>query len=121
MAQAAVFAGRFAVRPAILPLAKRWGLKPMLIVGCLIVAAQYPVMGQVHGVGPALVAWCLIAAVGDVFYWPSYHAYFAAVGDAQHRGHQLGAREAMVAVAAATRRARDSRSRWPAGPGPRRT
>jgi DHA1 family inner membrane transport protein len=100
IAQAAILAGRFVARPAILPLAKRWGLKPMVIVGCLIAAAQYPVIGQVHGVGPALAAWCVVGAIGDVFYWPSYHAYFAAVGDAQHRGHQLGAREAMVSVVA---------------------
>ena len=38
------------------------------------------------------------SAVGDVFYWPSYHAYFAALGDDEHRGHQIGAREALSAV-----------------------
>ena len=37
-------------------------------------------------------------AVGDVFYWPSYHAYFAALGDAEQRGQQVGAREALAAV-----------------------
>ena len=33
-----------------------------------------------------------------MFYWPSYNAYFAAIGDAEHRGHQVGAREALVSV-----------------------
>ena len=97
--QAAVLAGRFVVRPAILPLAQRWGLKPMVVVGVLIVAAQYPLLAQVHGVGGWLLAFCVTAAIGDVFYWPSYNAYFASIGDAEHRGHQVSAREAMVAAA----------------------
>jgi MFS transporter, DHA1 family, inner membrane transport protein len=98
-AQAAILAGRFAVRPAILPLAKRWGLKPMVIVGALLVALQYPLLAQVHGVGAGLLALCVTASIGEVFYWPSYNAYFAAIGDAEHRGHQISAREAMVSVA----------------------
>jgi hypothetical protein len=32
-------------------------------------------------------------------YWPSYHAYFATIGDTEHRGHQVSAREALAAVA----------------------
>jgi DHA1 family inner membrane transport protein len=99
IAQAAILAGRFVVRPAILPLARRWGLKPMVIIGALIVALQYPVLAQVHGPGLSLLALCVTAAIGDVFYWPAYHAYFSSLGDAEHRGHQVGGREAMVAVA----------------------
>jgi hypothetical protein len=33
-----------------------------------------------------------------VFYWPTYNAYFAAIGDAEHRGKQIGAREAIASV-----------------------
>jgi hypothetical protein len=39
-ALAAIQAGRFVLRPALLPLAKRWGLKPMLIIGTLGMAVQ---------------------------------------------------------------------------------
>jgi MFS transporter, DHA1 family, inner membrane transport protein len=98
-AQAAILVGRFALRPAILPLAKRWGLKPMVITGTLIVALQYPLLAQVHGIGTGLLALCVIASIGEVFYWPSYNAYFAAIGDAEHRGHQISAREALVSAA----------------------
>ena len=49
--------------------------------------------------GGALLALCIVTSVGEVCYWLSYNAYFAAVGDAEHRGHQLGVREAVVAVA----------------------
>ncbi len=95
---AAIQAGRFVLRPAILPLAKRWGLKPLVIAGALIAALQYPMLSYVTGVGPSLAAFVLIAAIGDVVYWPSYNAYFAALGDAEHRGHQVSAREALVSV-----------------------
>jgi len=99
IAMAGIHAARFLLRPAILPLAKRWGLKPLLILGTLVVAAQYPLLARVEGAGGALVALCIVAGLGDVLYWPTYHAYFAAIGDAEHRGHQIGVREALVSAA----------------------
>ena len=98
LATAAIQAGRFVFRPAILPLAKRWGLRPLLMVGTVAMAIQYQVLPQVHGIGLALVALCVIGALADVLYWPTYHAYFAALGDAEHRGHQVSIRDAMVSV-----------------------
>ena len=71
LAMVAILAGRLVIRPAILPLAKRWGMKPLLIVGTLLVAMQYPMLAEVHGVGPALFALCVVGAIADVFYWPS--------------------------------------------------
>jgi DHA1 family inner membrane transport protein len=98
LAQAAIMAGRFALRPLILPLAKRWGIKPLVIAGTLVLALQYPILAEVRGVGATLLALCVVTAIGEILYWPSYNAYFAAVGDAEHRGHQISAREALVAV-----------------------
>ena len=98
VALAGIVTGRFVLRPAIVPLAKRFGVKPLLITGTLILALQYPLLAEVDGIGPALYALIAVTAVGDVFYWPSYHAYFAALGDDEHRGHQIGAREALSAV-----------------------
>jgi hypothetical protein len=98
LAMAGVVTGRFLLRPAILPLAKRFGIKPLLIVGTLILAGQYPILAEVDGVGPMLLVLVVVVAVGDVLYWPSYHAYFAALGDTEHRGQQVGAREALAAV-----------------------
>ena len=92
------FTGLAVALPALLPLATRWGLKPLLIVGAVGVACQYPLVAWVHGVDRTLLAYCIVAALGDVFYWSSYHAYFAVVGDAEHRGHQIGAREALAAI-----------------------
>jgi hypothetical protein len=98
LAQAAILAGRFVLRPAILPLAKRWGLKPLLICGTIGLAAQYPVLAEVRGVDSTLITLCIVVSLAEVFYWVSYNAYFAAVGDAQHRGHQVSAREVLVAI-----------------------
>ena len=95
---AAILAGRFCLRPLILPLGKRWGLKPLVIAGTLIVACQYPLLAEVHGLNAWFYALCVTTAVGDTLYWPSYHAYFAALGDAEHRGQQIAIREAISAI-----------------------
>ena len=98
LAQAAIQAGRFALRPLILPLGRRFGLKPVLIGGVLSVSASYLALGQVHGLGWPLLAYLVISAIGALFYWTAYHAYFSALGDDEHRGHQIGVREAIGAV-----------------------
>src|SRR5690606_17489102 len=102
-AMAAILIGRFLVRPAILPLGRRFGLRPLVIAGTIITAWQYPLLAQVQGVGWPLALLCAFASLGDTFYWTAYHAYFASLGDAEHRGHQISAREAasaMVGIAA---------------------
>jgi DHA1 family inner membrane transport protein len=95
---AAILAERFLIRPSILVLGRRYGLKPLVIVGTIVAGLQYPILAEVHGVGWALLAWCLTSSVGDTLYWTTYHAYFAALGDAEHRGHQVGAREAVAGI-----------------------
>lgn len=94
----AIIAGRFCLRPLILPLGKRFGLKPLVIAGVLLTACGYPMLAEVRGLNIWLYALCLTNAVGDILYWPSYHAYFAALGDAEHRGQQIAAREAISAI-----------------------
>jgi MFS family permease len=95
---AAILTGRFLIRPMIIPLAARFGMRVLIITGTLLSACQYPLLALVHGVGPALYAIIALGSVADTFYWPSYHAYFARVGDDEHRGHQISAREAIVAL-----------------------
>jgi MFS transporter, DHA1 family, inner membrane transport protein len=95
-----ILAGRFLVRPLVLVFATRWGLRPLVAVGTLVSAVQFPLLAEVHGVDLALAAACLIASVGETFYWTTYHAYFASLGDTEHRGHQISAREAIASLAA---------------------
>ncbi len=61
-------------------------------------ALQFPLLAEVEGVGAALIVFCVVSSIGDTLYWTTYHAYFAALGDHEHRGHQLGVREAIGAV-----------------------
>ncbi|MBU6297551.1 MAG: MFS transporter [Alphaproteobacteria bacterium] len=95
---AAILAGRFFLRPAVLPLAKRFGLKPLLVCGTIGSGLQYPFLAEVHGVGAHLYMLIAVAAVADALYWTTYHAYFAAHGDAEHRGQQISVREATAAI-----------------------
>lgn len=95
---AAILIGRFCIRPFVLPMGKRFGLKPLVIAGTILTALQYPLLAEVDGVGWPLFVLCAVSAIGDTFYWTSYHAYFASLGDSEHRGHQIGAREAIAAL-----------------------
>ena len=99
LAQAGIVAARFAVRPALLPLAVRFGLKPLLVAGTLAMAVQYPLLATVRGVGPGLIAVCVASALGEVIYYVAYNAYFAAMGDAHLRGRQIAVGMALSAVA----------------------
>lgn len=95
---AGILMGRFLIRPLVLPMGRRFGLKPLVIAGTILTALQYPLLAEVDGVGWHLLALCVASSIGDTLYWTSYHAYFASLGDPEHRGHQIGAREAMVAM-----------------------
>ncbi|MBO0753918.1 MAG: MFS transporter, partial [Bradyrhizobiaceae bacterium] len=94
---ALIVAGRFALRPLVLAPAWRFGLKPLVIAGAVVTSLQYPFLAEVHGVGWELVALCVMSSAGDALYWTTYHAYFAALGDADQRGQQVGVREAVGA------------------------
>lgn len=99
---ALILLGRFVIRPLLIGFAVRWGLRIMVVAGTLLTALQYPLLAEVHGVGAMLVALCAVSAVGDTLYWSTYHAYFAALGDDEHRGQQIGMREAIAAVVGTT-------------------
>jgi hypothetical protein len=98
VAMAAMNLGRFLLRPLAPPLARRIGLRETLIAGTVLEAAIYPVLPLVQGVDGAFLAVVLIGPVGSVLYWTSYHAYFASVGDDEHRGGQIGVRQALTSV-----------------------
>ena len=98
LAVAAILLGRFVIRPSVLMFARRVGLKPLVITGTLMSSMQYLVLPEVHEIGLALLVLCIVSSVADTYYWTCYHAYFAMLGDAEHRGHQVGAREAIAAI-----------------------
>jgi len=42
---------------------------------------------------------CVASAVGEVLYFVSYNTYFAALGDEEHRGHQIALGQALAGAA----------------------
>ena len=95
---AAINVCRFSFRPLVLPLARRFGVKRLLILGTGIEAVFYPLLAPLHGAGPWLVLVIAVGSVGSVFYWTSYHACYVALGDDETRGAQVGARQAIMAL-----------------------
>jgi hypothetical protein len=99
LAQAAIAAARFAVRPAMLPLAQWFGLQPLLLTGAVALAAQYLVLAEVDGLGAAFLIFLVVSALGEVIYFVSYNAYFAAMADGAQRGRQIAVGQALAAIA----------------------
>ncbi len=95
---ALIFALRLVLRSFLLLLAVRIGLRWLVVLGAFLMGASYPFLAAVQGVGSGLIALMVVVSAADTVYWPSYHAYFAVLGDAEHRGQQLGIREAVVAM-----------------------
>jgi DHA1 family inner membrane transport protein len=96
---AAILVLRFILRPILLVVSPLIGLKFTLIVGSIVLAIQYVALAQVKGLDGALIAYILISGIGNVFYWTSFHAIFASLGDDHARGRQIGFRQALAAVA----------------------
>jgi DHA1 family inner membrane transport protein len=99
LAFAGILGLRFALRPLVLVVVPVLGARRTLVLGTLLFALQYPALARVQGIGLALFLWIVVAALGEVFYWTCYHAFFAALGDRAARGRQLGVRQALLALA----------------------
>jgi DHA1 family inner membrane transport protein len=90
---------RFAMRPAVLVSVRAIGLRSTLIVGTALYAIQSPLLAPIHGFDTALLIFCVASALAQAFYWTTYHAMFAAVGEADNRGSQVGWRQLLIAIA----------------------
>jgi MFS transporter, DHA1 family, inner membrane transport protein len=99
LALAGSLLARFALRPLVLAVVPVLGARRTLVLGTLLSALQYPALARVQGIGPAIFLWVAVAALGEVFYWTCYHAFFAALGDRDGRGRQVGLRQALLARA----------------------
>ena len=86
---AAIVLMRLLFRQMVLPFAYRFGIRAALITGIAIGAVAFIPIGYVHDVGPMLVLFLALAALGDAFYWACFHATSARLGDAEARGAQV--------------------------------
>ncbi len=51
---ALILAGRFIIRPVVVPIAVRTGTRALVIAGTCLSALQYPLLAEVHGLAPPL-------------------------------------------------------------------
>ena len=93
VAIAAMFGSRMVFRQMVLPLVRRVGLRRALIVAILAEAVTYPILSQITGTGPLLLVYLALWACSSSFYWTTYHAYVALLGDNHARGAQTSAIE----------------------------
>ena len=89
---------RLLLRLIVMPVIKRIGLRNGTILGTAIDALGYLMLGHVTELGPMLVAFIIVSSLGTTFYWTCYHASVARLGDEEHRGSQVSAREAIFAI-----------------------
>lgn len=89
---------RLLFRLAVVPIVKHVGLRTGLVLGTGIEALGFLFLANVHSVGPWLIGYVAIAACGTAFYWTCYHATVSRLGDEEHRGAQVSAREAIFAL-----------------------
>ena len=89
---------RLVLRLGLIPIVHRIGLRNGLILGTLVDASSFLLLGQVQGLGVWLYAYMLLASCGTAFYWTCYHASVTSLGDKEHRGAQVSVREAIFAV-----------------------
>ena len=90
---AAMFASRLIFRMAVLPVALRFGLRNTLIVSVVVEGASYLLLPMVTGVGATLYLYLALWAASSSFYWTTYHAYVAQLGNNENRGAQVSAME----------------------------
>ncbi len=88
---AAIVLLRLVFRQMVLPFARRFGIRPTLIVGIAIGALAYIPIGYVRDAGPTLILFLVLLGLGDAFYWACFHATSAKLGDVEARGAQVSA------------------------------
>ena len=97
---AAVNALRFVMRPVVLAVVPQTGIRRTLILGAVIIALSYPALALVDGVGAGLAAFVVASSFGQVFYFTTYHVFFAALSDDGRFGTQVGLFQALGILAA---------------------
>jgi MFS family permease len=89
---------RLLLRKLLVPFVLRIGLRNGLMLGTAIDSTNFLLLGQVNGMDGWFLAYTLFASCGTALYWTCYHASMTRLGDEEHRGAQVSAREAIFAM-----------------------
>ena len=95
---ALIVLSRFGLRPLVLPLALRAGLKGTLLIGVVIRALSFALLPFVTSVGPLLVLFLAVSGLGSVLYWTAWHAFMPALTETGKGGRQVSIQQATSAV-----------------------
>jgi MFS transporter, DHA1 family, inner membrane transport protein len=90
---------RILFRLTLIPLVKKTGLRNGLIIGACVEALGFLFLANLNGVNAWMIIYLLITSLGTAYYYTCYHAVVARLGDDEHRGAQVSAREAIFAIA----------------------
>jgi MFS transporter, DHA1 family, inner membrane transport protein len=97
---AAILIIRFFVRTAVPSVVQRIGFRNAFIVGSLLFAVEFLVLASYDGSNVRLFSFVVADAMCSALYWTCYHTFYAALGDPEARGAQLGARGLLSTIAA---------------------
>ncbi len=86
---ALILLSRFGLRPLVLPLALRAGLKGTLLIGVAIRALSFALLPFVTSVGPLLAVFLAVSGLGSVLYWTEWHAFMPALTETGKGGRQV--------------------------------
>jgi MFS family permease len=94
---------RFIIRTAVPSIVGLIGFRNTLVYSSLLFAVEFLILAGYDG-SIVRIIWFIVAdSICGALYWTCYHAFYAALGDKEARGAQLGARgllSTMAAVAA---------------------
>jgi DHA1 family inner membrane transport protein len=98
LAIGAMVLARILFRLTLIPLVKNIGLRNGLIIGAAVEALGFLFLANVNGVNAWMIIYLFITSLGTAYYYTCYHSVVARIGDDEHRGAQVSAREAIFAI-----------------------
>jgi hypothetical protein len=90
---------RFFLRLGVPGTVRLLGFRNTLLLGSLLFGVEYLVLAAYDGSNVRLMWFIAADAVCSTLYWTCYHAFYAALGDSEMRGAQLGARGLLSTIA----------------------
>lgn len=95
---AGMLLARIIFRPISLKMCLNYGLKKTLILGTILFALNYPLLGQIESIDSWFFLFFIVIALTDAFYWLPYHTMYSLLGDKEHRGKQTGLRDGLIKI-----------------------
>lgn len=100
LAMGALIGLRWVLRTPLILIPHRYGSKPALVIGQIMLALAFCLYGVIDHNGPLLWATLVLMAGGEALYWHAVHTTFATLSEHGKFGRQLAARGIFMSVGA---------------------